>query len=75
MGLCNQRDTRSKHCTQSTAHGLGAYSYSPIRLNQEKETDIPLENGHFTFPLAVIFLISALLMASISEDHTRVSER
>jgi hypothetical protein len=40
-----------------------------------KELNILFGEGHFAFPLAVLSLTPAHLMASISGDDTRVSER
>jgi hypothetical protein len=54
MGLCNQRDTRSKHCTQAQPM-TWVLTVQLVRLNQGKELDISFADGHFKFPLAVLF--------------------
>ena len=48
MGLCNQRDTRSKHCTYAQPM-TWVLTVQLVQLNQGKELDVLFGYGRFTF--------------------------
>jgi len=75
INLSNQRDSHSRHCTHAQLRTWVAYYLACTSLIREEGLNFPIDEGAFTEISFGASLTPAHLMASISGDDIRVSER